>query len=119
MSTTTSTVMVVKPDATNFLDESVDLKKLLKALSKVSAKAIEVLVKQLESTDDKARERAAKLLLEMQVTVAEKISADQMQRLIAQVKLTRPTGTLVPLGGEGGGQKQRPLVDFGNIQEIA
>lgn len=118
MSTTTTTVMVAQSDTPSFLEDSVDLKKLLKALTKESAKAIGVLVKLLESADEKTRERAAVKLLELQVTVAEKISADQMQRLIAQVKLTRPTGTLVPLGGEGQG-KQRPLVDFSNIQEIA
>lgn len=118
MSTTSATIMVVKPEP-SFLDDTVDLKKLLKALTKPSAKAIETLVKLLESKDERTQLTAAKALIEMQVQVADKISADQMQRLIAQVKLKQPSGTLVPLGTEGGTQKQRPLVDFGNIREIA
>jgi GTPase Era involved in 16S rRNA processing len=88
MSDQTPTIMVVQPDTPSFLSTSVDLKKLLRAVSKESAKAIDVLVKLLESKDEKTRLTAATKLLEFQVTVADKISQDQMQRLIAQGKVS-------------------------------
>lgn len=113
------TVLVMQPDATNFLDSPVDLKKLLRAVSKESAKAIDVLVKLLESKDEKTRLTAATKLLDFQVQVADKISTDQMNRLIAQVKMRAMGGPqkLVPLE-DGGDKPQKPLVDFGTVREI-
>lgn len=117
MSNQTATVMVVQPDAPSFLDQSVDLKKLLRAVSRESAKAIDVLVKLLESKDEKTRLTAATRLLEFQVTVADKISADQIQRLIAQIKLNGPgQDKLIPLGGQP--KENRPLVDFATVQKV-
>lgn len=116
MSDTTPTVMVVQPDAPSFLANTVDLKRLLRAVSRESAKAIDVLVKLLESKDEKTRLTAATKLLEFQVQVADKISTDQMQRLIAQVKLQGVTqGKLVPVDGQ---QPNRPLVDFATVREV-
>ncbi len=117
MSDQTTTVMVVQPDTPSFLSTSVDLKKLLRAVSKESAKAIDVLVKLMGSNDEKIRLTAASKLLEFQVTVADKISQDQMSRLIAQVKLHGPSqGTLVPLPGQK--DDKRPLVDFTTVREV-
>jgi hypothetical protein len=98
----------------SFVLDSIDLKQLQSNLKRVSKAAVDVLIKCLESEDEKMRMQAAKMLLEFQITVAKEISADQMSRLIAEVKLSRnPQGRIAE-----GDKPQAPLVDFDNIREV-
>lgn len=112
---TVSLVVETQPDLPSFLDDKIDLKKLAREISKATSTAVDVLMKLLDSKDERVRLEAAKKLVEFQVQIAKEISADQMQRLIAEIKLVRaPTQKLVP-ADEG---KKRPLVDFSTIREV-
>lgn len=100
----------------SFLTDTIDLKRLLKNVASHSKPAIEALVACLASKDEKIRLTAASKLLEFQVQIAKEINADQMQRLIAEVKLSGRAGSktttdLVP-------EDRRPIVDFTTIREI-
>lgn len=102
----------------SFLEDKIDLRRLVREISRASGPAVDALVKLLESPDDRVRLQAATKLVEFQVQVAKEISSDQMQRLIAEIKLVRD-------GGQGGKKKlipveqpRRPLVDFGTIREV-
>lgn len=112
---TVSLVVETQSDLPSFLDDKIDLKKLARDISKATSKAVEVLIGLLESKDDKVKLAAASKLVEMQVAVAKEISHDQMQRLIAEIKLVRgPTKKLID--AEDG--PKRPLVDFSTIRKI-
>lgn len=114
---TVSLVVETKPELPSFLDDKIDLKRLAREITRASSTAVEVLVKLLESKDEKVRLAAATKLVDLHVSVAKEISHDQMQRLIAEIKLVRaPTQKLVEAGSGG---PSRPLVDFGTIREIA
>jgi len=113
-----SVVVVTQEENPSFLTDNIDLKKLHKELSKVSKEAIDVLLACLKSQDERLRMSAATKLLEFQVTVSKEINTDQMQRLIAEIKLNHgPKGRLTPLDGEEE-EKPRPIVDFSNIRSI-
>lgn len=115
---TDSVVVTYTEEVPSFLDNSVKLDKLLRELVKHGKKAVEVLVEVLDSekVDLKTKMAAATKLLEFQVSVAKEVSTDQLQRLIAEVKLVKnPSKRLVP--GEEHGQNT-PLVDFVNIRKI-
>lgn len=103
----------------SFLAEKIDLKRLAREIGKASGTAVEVLVKLLESKDEKVRLQAATKLVELQVQVQKEISSDQMQRLIAEIKLVRGGGkkTLVQVG-DGTGGKKPPIVDFSQIRQL-
>lgn len=114
--TNSSAILVVetKPDLPSFLDEKIDLKKLARDISKATSKGVEVLVSLLDSKDERVRLAAATKLVEFQVQIAKEISSDQLQRLIAEIKMVRqPQQKLVPLDGP-----QRPVVDFTTIREF-
>ena len=99
---------------TSFADGEVDLKKLYKELTKKQKAAVDALEKLLtrEGVDDKIVLGAAKSLIELAADVENKINTDQLNRLIASVKLGNGNqGRLVE-------EKQRPLVDFTTIREI-
>ena len=114
-SSTVSLVVETQPELPSFLDDKIDLKKLAREISKATSAAVDVLVKLLESKDEKVRLTAATKLVEMQVAVAKEISADQMQRLIAEIKLVRaPTKKLIDAKDD----TNKPLVDFGQIRQI-
>lgn len=110
-------VQVVLPEE-SFLSGGLDLKKLLRDLSKHGRTAIDKLVKLMENDDPKVALAAAKTLLEMQTTVAKDMNTDQLQRLIAQVKLGRGTKTLVPVGEKDDEENDRPVVDFTTIRQV-
>lgn len=113
-----STVLVVEtpPDLPSFLDDKIDLKRLAQKIGRETGKAVEVLVQLLESKDEKVRLTAATKLVELQVQVQKEISNDQMQRLIAEIKLVRaPKQKLI----EAEDGPKRPLVDFGTVRQIA
>lgn len=119
-----STNMVVQKKEESFLSNEVELKKLLKSLSKVSQQAVDVLVALLKSDNEKTRFTAANRLLDLHVEVADKISLDQMNRLLAEFKVARtatppPGGTLTLKQGEQPKEnKPRPLVDFSTVREV-
>lgn len=115
-----SLVVVTQEDNPSFLQSEIQLKKLLKDLTGASKKAIDVLVKCLQSNDEKIRMQAAIKLLEFQKDVAEKVNQDQMQRLIAEIRFNRqPQGKLIPLqpGDESKPAVVRPVVDFNTVQD--
>lgn len=110
-------VVETQPELPSFLDDKIDLKRLAREISKSTSKAVEVLVGLLESKDERVRLQAATKLVEYQVQVQKEISADQMQRLIAEIKLLRaPTKKLVEADNPGGAN--RPVVDFSTIRKI-
>lgn len=113
---TVSLVVETKPDLPSFLDDKVDLKKLARDIAKASSAAVETLIKLLDSKDEKVKLAAASKLVEFQVQVAKEISHDQMQRLIAEIKLVRGTQQRLVEAGNGG--SNRPIVDFGTIRTI-
>jgi hypothetical protein len=103
---------LVAQDA-GFVVDSIDLKKLHLALKKHTAEAVEVIVKLLGSNDEKTRLTAAKMLLDFQVVVAKEISADQVSRLIAEIRLVRGA----PKGRIAEDDVHPPLVNFSDIRE--
>lgn len=109
----TSVVVELKQEPQSFLTQSIDLKRLLKDVSKQSKPAVDALVKLLASQDEKIRLSAAKALLDLQVSVAKEINADQMQRLVAELKLSGGSKRLVEVE-----EDNRPLVDFTTIREV-
>lgn len=102
----------------SFLDDGIDkaLKSLKLELKRVSGDAVKALVKFLtdEKAEPKLRLQAATALLDFQVKVADKISADQIARLIAEVKLN-PTGSKRLTTDD---DDDMPAVDFGTVQSI-
>lgn len=112
---TVSLVVETKPDVPSFLDDKIDLKKLAREISKASGTAVEVLMKLLESKDERVKLAAASKLVEFQVQIAKEISHDQMQRLIAEIRLVRQNSKRLVDANEG---PKRPIVDFATIREI-
>jgi len=110
---TPSVVVELKQEVPSFLNGGIDLKRLLKDVARQSKPAVEALVKLLESKDEKVRLTAARTLLELQVTVAKEINSDEVNRLIAEMKLHGASKALVPVEDE-----DRPLVDFTTIREV-
>lgn len=113
---TTASVQVYEAKEVSFLDNGLDLKKLLRDITKHSKAAVEVLVQCIQQTTDKKMQLTAALkLLELQTTIAKDINDDQLRRLIAEIKVNRGgVGTLENTETE----KQRPLVDFENIRSV-
>lgn len=116
-----SLVVESQPDLPSFLDDKIDLKKLARDIAKGTSKAVEVLISLLESdkTDEKIKLQAASKLIEFQIQISKEISADQMQRLIAEIKLVRqPKQRLIDAPDGGDGKPLRPVVDFHTIREV-
>lgn len=110
-------VVYVPEQATDFLKDGIQLKKLLKALDKASKSALETLEKVMEETkDEKLKASCAEKILTFYLSTAEKENADRMQRMIAQIKIGNGQGKLIPL--EGDEKPKRPTVDFSTIREI-
>jgi plasmid stability protein len=112
-----SVVVALQVKKHSFLDDEVQLKKLSRELSKASKDAIDVLVEMLQSEDKRMKMQAAIKLLELDVEVKKTISQDQLQRLIAEVKLSG-TGSKTLEIEDGSERKNRPIVDFSNIRSI-
>lgn len=113
----TATVVTVKEES--FLDNRLELDALLRKLKTASNKAVQALEAALASPDEKIRVAAADKLLAFYVQTAKDVNADQIQRLIAELKLNGGRGKrLIPLeqGGEAG--KPRPIVDFTTVREV-
>lgn len=112
-----STVLVIETVEAipSFLTETVDLKRIAKDLGKASSKAVEILLKMLESKDERVQLQAATKLLEFHVSVAKEISSDQLQRLIAEIKIARPANGKQLVDASG---PKKPVVDFTTIRTI-
>lgn len=107
--------MTVSEQTASFTTTALDLKDLLKNLAKHGKKAAQKLADGLESKDEKIAQTAAIKLLELQVEVAKQINNDQLNRLVAQVKLGNGKSVKEISLDE---DKGRPLVDFATIQEV-
>lgn len=103
---------VVLTDVPDFLDTPADLKKLLRSVSAQAKPAVEALVGLLVSKDEKIRLTAATKLLELQMMIAKEINSDNLNRLIAQVKIGNKK--LFP----GSDDPDKPLVDFTTVRSV-
>ena len=115
MDASTAVAVDMKKDVPSFLRGSIDLKRVLRDVSKQSKTAIEALVGLLSSEDERVRANAAKTLLELQVTLAKEVNNDQITRLIAELRWTNNPKTLVPLDDD---DDMTPIVDFSQVREI-
>lgn len=97
----------------SFLSSGLDLKKLLRDVSKQSRPAVEALVDLLNSPDDKVKLSAATALLKLNVDVATAINEDALKRLIAETKVNGGSRLLTESSAT-----MTPLVDFANIRSI-
>jgi len=115
MSNNSSQLLVIKDDI-SFTQDEIKLKKLLKALDKASIEAVDVLLKCMHSEDEKIRLTAATKLLDFHIDVTEKINADKIQRMVAELKLVKggSNGRLVE-SDEG---SKRPIVDFTTVRTL-
>lgn len=115
-----SVTVVTQQETPSFLNDSLQLKKLFKDVSKATKEAVDVLIACLGSNDEKVRMNAATKLLEFQVSIAKEINQDQFQRMIAEIKLRNPTTKVVTLTAdeEERQKKQRPIVDFSTIRSV-
>lgn len=111
-----STVVALQIKKHTFMDDEIQLKKLSRELSKSSKEAIDVLVEMLQGDDKRLKMQAAIKLLEFEVSVKQAISSDQMQRLVAEIKLSGGSGSKT-LELEDS-VRNRPVVDFANIRSI-
>jgi hypothetical protein len=111
---------VIQEQNISFLSENAQLKSLAKEIGKATKPAIAMLVKLLDSKDEKIQMQAAIKLLEFDIDIQKTISQDQMQRLIAEIKLNRPGGNLkqIPVNADGTPARQPPMVDFNTIREF-
>lgn len=116
---TGSVAVVLQEENPSFIVGGLDLKKLLRDLSRHSKDAIDKIVALMASKDEKVALAAAKTLLEMQTQVAKDMNTDQLQRLIAQVKLNLGGGKrLIPVKGEDEEDSGKPVVDFTTIRQV-
>jgi len=111
-----STMVALQVKKHTFLDDEVQLKKLSRDLGKASKDAVDVLIKMLESTDVRLKMQAAIKLLEFDIDVKKAISTDQIQRVIAEIKINGASGSK-SLELEDS-KKLRPVVDFSTIRTI-
>lgn len=102
----------------SFLADSVssDLKSLLLALKRASKGAVDTLVRIMgdDKVDPKVQVAAAKAVLDAQVDVASKITTDQIQRLIAEIKLNRGVLNSTQLVEDD----SKPVVNFTEIRAV-
>lgn len=115
MSNSMTITAVVQENNPSFLDDEVQLKKLARELSKASKDAVDVLLSLLTSKDERVRMTAATKLIEFDIDVKKAISNDQMQRLIAEIKLNRQSTTKQLTAEE---ENKRPIVDFSTIRTV-
>lgn len=96
-----------------------ELKKLIKEANKASIKALDALIQIMENTeDDKLKAQCAKDIIQMTVALNKEVNTDQMQRLIAEIRLNRgPQGKLVQLE-DGEDKPLPPKVDFNTIKIV-
>jgi hypothetical protein len=116
---TTSQVVVLTNENPDFMINSLrdELDGLKHLLRKETKAAILVLAKLMKSTDEKIQITAATKLLDYQINVAQQISTDSLNRLIASARLITGPKRLVAVEDEKE-KKPRPIVNFNDIQQI-
>jgi len=90
--------------------QSHDLAKLLRSMNKESDEALQVLLKLMESEDEKIRLEAVKLFLTTYKEIAKDINNDQFTRLLANHKYKGPQQLEV--------EDDTPMIDFNSIQDV-
>lgn len=88
-----------------------ELKKLVSSLKKISKKAIETLERGLDSEDERVRMLAAEKLLKFYVDVSNEVNADELKRLLLEVK----ANGLIGAGSTAQEDDDSPALDFDNI----
>jgi hypothetical protein len=116
-------VVQVKEENPSFLKDKIQLDKLLKSINKEALSALKNLVQIMETTgDEKLKAECANNILKHAVAINKEVNADQMQRLIAEIKLNRsPQNKLIPLNDEdevSTGKGNRPVVDFSTVRSL-
>lgn len=110
--------VVTQEPTPSFLSDSVQLKKLLRELTKASKEAIDVLVKGLESNDEKTRIMCADKIIQFQISTAKTVNDDSLQRLIAEIKLRNPQVKKIDSEEDEEAGSKRPIVDFTTIRRV-
>jgi L-lactate utilization protein LutB len=105
--------MVATEQKQNFLVGSIDLQETHDRLKSLDKKAIATLSKLLDSEDEAVRIKAAALFFGTKTEIAKQIAADQLQRMIAQVKM-QPSPVMLSEDQA----KKMPRIDFDNIQDV-
>jgi septum formation topological specificity factor MinE len=101
------------PEKIDFTVGAVDLQDVNDKLKKLDKKAITVLEKLLDSEDDAVRIKAVTLFFGTKTEIAKQIAADQLQRMIAQVRM-QPSPVMLSEDQV----KKMPRIDFDNIQDV-
>lgn len=111
-------IVAVKETNPSFIRRKGELSQLLKSLTRVSEDAVSVLIDAMtdSSVDKKTKISCAEKLLDFQISVAKEVNSDNMQRLIAEIKLNKqPMGSsLEAIEAE---KNSRPVIDFTTIRE--
>jgi hypothetical protein len=123
MSEGSSKITTVKVKEKSFIRDKGELSNLLKFLSKVSASAVEILVDAMnakDGVDQKTKIACAEKLLDFQIACAKQVNDDNMQRMIAEIKLNRTplANNLSAIEFDEEKRRNRPVVDFSQIQDV-
>jgi len=113
----TEEVVVVKETTPSFIRRTGELTKTQKRLSKLSESMIDFLLSKVEDegVDLKLRMQYADKLLSYHVDVSKLVNQDNLQRMVAEIKIA---GKL-PLSGDASGNKTtQPVIDFDNIISV-
>lgn len=99
-----------------FVKKKHELDKLLKSIEKVSPEAVKLLTDTMnnEKIELKVRIDCAKTIIELNKSLAQQISADEMARLIAEVKLGSGTSKTLTLEDK----PKAPALNFEDIREV-
>lgn len=115
----TSVTAVVHEQNQSFLFETLQLKALAKLVARTNKKSVDALEKLLESKDEKIVMQAAIKLLELDIDIKKAMSQDQIQRLIAEIKLNRGLKTSqLKLEGDDADEDDTPIVDFTQVRMV-
>lgn len=122
MSSTEITV-ITKEELPSFIKKKHELQKVLDSISKGSSAAVKLLLDTItdEKVDIKLRVQCAKDLLTFHTSIADQISKDQMNRLIAEIKIANKGVTpSLTVGGKDDDEDDSttPVLDFTTIREV-
>jgi hypothetical protein len=111
-------VIRTKQETPTFIKKKHELAGVLKRISEGSKKAVALLIDTVENdaVDLKLRVECAKSLITFETSITEQISKDNMNRLIAEIKL-QPGGANPQLTTEE--DETYPVLDFHNVREVS
>jgi hypothetical protein len=113
-----SVTVVQQAQPQSFLTEKINLTKLQSKLNKAAEKALDTLISIMEETEDEAlKARCARDIIGMGIDVTKEINQDQFQRLLAEIKFSRPTTKTLAVETEES-KVNRPTVDFTTIRTL-